>query len=226
MQPAKTRRLRPLVHCLPALAVVLVAPAALPHFAIIGSEQSAFTTGRHDLVLAERKRGDVAERSDRTATIGCTVRLCAILNDFQSALTRKREDWVHVGRPPREVHNDDRLRARGESGGYGVGSQVPAVAIHVGAHRLRAPHHNTTRRRNEGAARHDHFVAWTDIETIQRKLERDRTVSQRDAVLASRELGELALERSSFIARPVVDLAGTQDLRDRLDFIRRERRPW
>src|SRR3954452_18442969 len=64
VQPAEAGRVLTLVNRVPALAVVLVRPDALPQLFVVDGDHSTFAAGGHDLVLAEGPRADVADRAD------------------------------------------------------------------------------------------------------------------------------------------------------------------
>src|SRR3546814_4834056 len=86
-------------------------------------------------------------------------------------------------------------------------------------------------RRDEGAWRHDHLIVGAaaigaaDAEPLQREIERDRTVGDRDGMVALRPGGELPLKGAAFLASPIVDAVGQQDGGNGIRFFLRETWP-
>ena len=69
-----------------------------------------------------------------------------------------------------------------------TGRMVSAVmhltcGVHIRNNRCRSSHHHRARRRNKSAARHHHFIAGSNSQGMKRKLERDRAVGDRNAML-------------------------------------------
>ena len=101
---------------------------------------------------------------------------------------------VHVGQGSTEVDGDDAASARADRLFHATRAQVEAVRLDVDKDRRGAHPGDRGGRRDEGNGGHDHFVARPQPFHGEGRLQRDRPVHHRDAVLASLELGELLLE--------------------------------
>ena len=68
------------------------------------------------------------------------------------------------------------------------------VVVDVDEHRCRPDGDDCLDRRDERVGRHDHFVAFAEIEPAQDELERVGAVRDADALLHAAEIRELGLE--------------------------------
>lgn len=225
VQPAKAGGVLAVVHGVVAFAVVLVGPGLLPHLSVVQRQQAALTAGRHDLVLTEGKGPRVPDAAYRTALVKCAMRLSAVLNHDQAMLAGQFHDWVHVAGPPSQVNGNDCAGLGGDQRPDGVRRDVLGNRVDLGNHGDAAAHHRGTGRGYERPGRGDDLVALTDAERVQSQLQRQRAVVKRNGVLDTQVLGVFALELPGFGAGPVVDLAGGQNLRDGLNFVRIENGP-
>src|SRR5262249_6354942 len=73
VQPPKSGRTSRPVDLVIIFSMVLVGPHALPQIVGVGGDHAALAGGSHDLVLAERKRGCVAERSHGPPSVYCSM---------------------------------------------------------------------------------------------------------------------------------------------------------
>ena len=80
-----------------------------------------------DLVPVEGERADVAERADAAAAVLGAVRLGGVLDERDPVRARHRQDRVHVGRVPVQVHDHDRLGPRRHRGRDGLRIEVPGA---------------------------------------------------------------------------------------------------
>src|SRR5438270_2098812 len=92
------------------LSVILETPRPLPKFVVIGCQHTAFPAGGHDLVLAKRKGSSIAEASNGPPLVRGAMGLSAIFDDLEPMFASQLYDWIHVTRPARQVHRDDRFR--------------------------------------------------------------------------------------------------------------------
>ena len=226
VQPAEARRVLTLVHRVPAFPVVLIRPHALPKIVVVDSDHSAFASSRHDLVLAEGPRADVADRADAAASIAGAVCLCAVLDHLDPARARKLHDRIHVRRIAAEVNDDDRAGAIGQHRPDCFSRDVAAIALHIGKDGDCSGIHDA-RRRSDEAARRDHdFIASADAQSFERDIQGDGAVHQRDRVARADPICELALELATFFASPVIYPVGAEHGSDGFRLLVAEARPW
>ena len=88
-------------------------------------------------------------------------------------------------------------RVRGVSTARTVSArQVAGDRVDVGEDRARAAQHDAARGRHERARGHDDVVAGADAERVQRELERDAAVGERDRVLRADVVARTRLRRT------------------------------
>src|SRR5215470_20115250 len=73
VQPPKSGRTSRAVDLVIILSMVLVGPHALPQIVGVSGDHATLAGRGHDLVLAERKRGCVAEGSHGPPSVDCSM---------------------------------------------------------------------------------------------------------------------------------------------------------
>ena len=130
-----------------------------------------------------------------------------VLDDTQVVLACERKHLVHRGGLAKEMHGDDDLRA-GRDAPRGVRHiEVEGERVSVYEHWLRAHSRHTARRREEGVARAQHFVARPDVCGHQCEQDRIRARGDADGVLRAGELGDGFLELRDFFAKDELSVA-------------------
>src|SRR5260370_36828580 len=123
-----------------------------PQFNVMIVKLPASPASGHNLVLAKREGSSIAEASNRSPLISCTVRLSTIFDDSETMFASQLDDRVHVARPTRQVDRNDRLCTRRQYFPDTVCSKCLTDRIYVREHRLCTPHDGTTGRCAERAA--------------------------------------------------------------------------
>ena len=219
VQPTEARLLLPRLDGGSRFSVILEAPCGIPQPVVVNGQEPSLPARRDDLVLTERKDGDIAERTDRTALVFGTVSLGTVLNQPQIVLLSQFGDGIHVAGPAGEMHNDNRLGPRGQLGGDRVGGQVLAIGVDVGEYGCSSRQWHCRGRGHEAPRRDDYLVTRSNAENAKRQIEGEGSVRQRDAMLPPKVPLICPLEITHVRARPGVDLARPQDLHDIGDLV-------
>src|SRR6202035_2163992 len=143
----------------------------------------------------------------------------------KSVLACDLKNWIHIARPPSQMHGDDGPRPRRKSSSNRLRGNVLRDPIHVGNHWARASHHRATRRRNKGSRTGNNFIAWADPNGIKRQFQSGSTVDHSNAALACGVSGKLFLEPAPLVTGPIIDLARSQDSGHYLHFLCPKGRP-
>jgi hypothetical protein len=94
----------------------------------------------------------------------------------------------------KHIDREDRLRATAQPLSDPLGRQRPRLGRNVGDDRDGTHRKHGGGRRGERERRHDHLIAWADLQRPQRKLDRHRTVASRDDMPPSDALGQSEFE--------------------------------
>src|SRR5215472_9781149 len=137
VQPPKSGRTSRAVNLVIIFSMVFVGPHALPQIVGVGGDHATLAGRGHDLVLAERKRGCVAERSDGPSSVHCSMRLSAILHYFQTPFASQSQNGVHLAGPTGKMHSHNGLGCRRTNRADSVCGNVSRVAVYIGADRAR-----------------------------------------------------------------------------------------
>ena len=182
---------------------------------VVAAHHAALAARREVLGLAEREAADRADRARLLPLVHTAEALRTILNHVELVLLRDLHDRIHVGDHAVEMDDDDRLRALRDE-------RLNLLRIHevVGARvaedRERTRLHRAERGGDERVGRADHLIARADAECRERDVQGSRTVRDRDGVLDAEPLRPRLLELHADRTRPVVHLAGMQDVEDLL----------
>ena len=136
--------------------------------------------------------------------------LGTVLDQQQAVLAHQLEQGIHVARVPAQVHADDRPGPFAEHRGDAVGREVLGIEVDVGEDRPPTGQRNDGGSGEERACRHDHLVTGGQLDGLQRQLQSQGAVGQRDGVPATEPAGELLLEQAVLVPGPVVDRSATQ----------------
>src|SRR5438132_6556827 len=95
VEPSESDGMLAVINRIVALAVILVAPRALPQLGIVSSEHAAFAAGRHDLVLAKGKRRCITNGADSLTLVYGALRLRTIFDRSEERRVGKecRSRW-------------------------------------------------------------------------------------------------------------------------------------
>src|SRR6266853_562085 len=192
------------------LSVILEAPRPFPQFIVISGQHTSFAAGRHDLVLAKGEGSSIAEASNRSPLISCTVRLSTIFDDSETMFASQLDDRVHVARPTRKVDRNDRFCTRRQYFPDTVCSKCLTDRIYVRKDRLGTPYDGTTGRCHERAAWDDHLVARSNPQRIQRQFESHRAICNSNSMSTACERSKLSFELSNLLTRPVIEFPRPQ----------------
>ena len=190
---------------------VVVADDVVPVFAGIGEALAAELEGQavgrrvaHDdhaafaggdrLIAEETEAGGVAERAHvPVADLGAEG-FGAVFDDEQALAARQGAERGHVAGLAVEVHGEDGLGA-GRDAGLDVGRvDLPGPEVRIGEDGRGADVADRVDRGDVGQARDDDFVARTDAEGDEGKVDRDGAVADGEGVGRANTLGESTLE--------------------------------
>ncbi len=132
--------------------------------------------------------------------IGGANRLCCIFDDRNAVTPAQREQRVHLGALPVDVHRHDRLRARRDRARNLRHVEIVSMRIDIDEHRPRAEPRDTTPGRKKAERRRDDLAAGADVEGHHRKQQRIRTGSTTDRIFRVTILGNRAFQPAHFIA--------------------------
>jgi hypothetical protein len=192
---------------------------------VVGRNHATFSTSRHDLVLAERPRTDVADAPNGTPLVAGTVSLGTVFDHGKVMLTSQGHDRVHVTRPTCQMHADHCSSASGEHPSHRIGGKVLAVTVNIRKNRRRTCRDDAGNRSQKSTSSHDDLITRPDTQRLECKIKSDSTVSKRNRILTLCPSGELVLELAPLVSSPVVHLPGAQNLADRSDLVLGKMRP-
>ena len=159
-------------------------------------------------------------RADRDAVgVHGAERLAGVLDDRQAERLERRQ----VGGEAEDVDGQDRRRARRDRGRRGRRVEVQRARVDVGEDRPRALVDRGVRARDERERRRDDLVAVAHADRAQREVQAGGAARDRARVRDAEARRERLLERGH--ARAERQLAGAQDLADRLRLLVAEHRP-
>ncbi|MNY37891.1 hypothetical protein D3C86_1724800 [compost metagenome] len=124
------------------------------------------------------------------------------------------------------MHADHCTGARCQHGADGFRGNVLRFAVYLGEHRYRSGIDDAGYRGEEGAGRHHHLVARAYPQSLERHVQRYGAVLQGDGVFGTGPFGKFLLELVAFLAGPVVDPVGQDDIAYRICLFFREAWPW
>ena len=113
------------------------------------------------------------------------VRLAGILDDREFVLARNGQDRIEIGSRPADVYRQDGSRA-GRDGRLDLPRiHLKGLRIRVHKDRQRVLQQNGIDGRHERVDRHDHFVAGSDVQDVQRDEQRTGAVSSGKAMFGA-----------------------------------------
>ena len=114
----------------------------------------------------------MADRSQRSTFIGRHHALSGIFNHEQVMFFGDRHDGVHLTRHSRVVNRHNRARFIRDCRFNQRLIDVHGIRANIHKDDFRTTQDKGIRRRNEGIARHDHFIARLDIQQQRRHFQR------------------------------------------------------
>jgi len=188
--------------------MVLELPRLAPKSLVIGCQHTAFATGGHDLVLAEREGRNITQRPDRPSFVGCPMTLCTIFNDLEIILTGQIKNRVHVARPASQMNTDNCFGTGSYASSDSISCNVLADRIHICQHRDSASHDDATGRGDECTTGCDDLIPGTNAEHKQGKLQGNSAISQSNSVINPAVGSKFLLKIPPFCPGPVVYFSG------------------
>ena len=178
--------------------VVERALAAPHHAQVVDRAREPGVVGRDHAALAggdvlrrvEREAGRCRERPDLPAAICALDRVRRVLDHRQPEL----RDRVEVGRLAREVHGQDRLRARADERRHLLGIDVEIGVANVCEDRRCSGVDDDVRRRRPRDRRRDHLVSRSHAESDERQVHCGSSRGDGDGVLGADVFREAPLQ--------------------------------
>jgi len=172
---------------------------------VVRNERAALAA-RDDLVVVERKRSRVANRTQALAAIGTAIRLARIFEHFDAVLVGDGHNGIHIARQAIHVNGDDSFGARRDLA-RGVYRVERERRIHLSDDGHSAHRQRCECRRHKGVRRDDHLVARPHAHPHQPGDERRRPAGQRDGILRPNFRRPLRLEarRLALVAAEIAE---------------------
>ena len=118
----------------PGFAMFPCRPRSLPHVLIVGHHHAAVATGAHDLVLAEREGGGVAETAHASTIDRGPMGLRTIFDDLDVVLLGPFHDGRHVAWPAGQMDDDGRACTWRSGRLECCDGEILGVPIDIGEH--------------------------------------------------------------------------------------------
>ena len=176
--------------------ITVVAEAArLPgEVFVVGRDHAAFAASGEGFILAKAATGNVAERAGFFAFVDTAEGFGVVFDDEQFVFFGERANFVHVADVAIKVHGHDRFGAFVDQFLGGFDTDAVVVQINVGKTRDGAGLDDGEATGDKSVARDDHFVAGSDAQGGERKVNGGRAGRQRHGVADAEVFGKGFLE--------------------------------
>ena len=131
---------------------------------------------------------EIPEAAAGVAAIGLAVHFRGVLDHAQIMFARHLKDRIKIDRQTVDVHQHDRAGPRRDRGLDGVGRHVPGHRIAIDDHRSKAGANDGGGAADNRKGRDDDLCAGFEAERMNRNVERDGSVRDRDAVTTPRNV--------------------------------------
>lgn len=167
----------------------------------------------------------MANRPCFAAFVACPMSLGAIFNHLEPMRPGQRHDGVHIAHPAAQVDADHGFGLRRQHARNGLGCDVATLPVYVGEHRRSPCIDHAGNAGDEGARRYHHLIAGANTQRLQRQVQCEGAVGQRNGMLRARPVRKLFFKLATLRAGPVVHLVGQHNLPNGVGLFNCEARP-